>query len=158
MELQDPVVLYTAASNIEAHEIADMLQMQGIPAHVVEDNSPQSMWLGGLNTAIHKPRVWVSQADKEVALNHMREYDARLRLRDSANRARVDPLQTVVFSTCDRCGQEVEFPVAQSGTVQSCPHCASYMDVDPDPEFSDWDVGEPEATATDDEDTEQEDK
>lgn len=159
MELQDPVVVYTAASNIEAHEIAEMLQTHGIPSHVIEDNTPHSMWMGGLNSAIHKPQVWVSKTDKETALNHMRKYDARLRLRDSANRARLNPLQTVLFSTCDRCGHEVQFPVAQSGTVQTCPHCAAYMDVDPDPEFGDWDVGEPEVTVTtDDEDAEQEDE
>lgn len=154
MELKDPVVVYTAASNIQAHEIVEMLRSEGVAAHVVEDNAPQSMWLGGLNSSIHKPQVWVSQADKSAALSQIHDFEERQRLRQSANRAQVNQLQTVVFSTCDRCGREAEFPVAQSGTVQSCPHCAAFMDVDLNPEFCDWDVGDPESPAEIEEDLE----
>ena len=49
MELQEPVAICTAASNIEAHEIAELLLVAGVAAQVVEDNSQIGVWIGGLN-------------------------------------------------------------------------------------------------------------
>jgi hypothetical protein len=34
--------------------------------------------------------------------------------------------------------------VVQSGSVQQSSNCSAYMDVDVDPDFIEWDVGQPE--------------
>ena len=43
MDFKKPVVVYTAATNIEAHLIVDMLLANGVPAHVIEDQSGVSL-------------------------------------------------------------------------------------------------------------------
>ncbi len=44
--MNDPVVVYNAATNIEAFQICEMLNGEGIDAHAVEDTSRVGVWLG----------------------------------------------------------------------------------------------------------------
>jgi hypothetical protein len=144
MELQDPVVVYTAASNLEAYDVAEWLGEAQIPSHVVEDLEVIAAWAGGLNTAIHRPQVWVSQVNQDEALAEIQKYEDRRKSRRAADLAKIAQNQTVLFATCEKCGVESEFPVVQSGSVQQCSNCSAYMDVDVDPDFIEWDVGQPE--------------
>ncbi len=50
MDFKQPVVVYTAATNMEAHLILQMLHANGIPAHAVEDQSGVSLWGAGTIT------------------------------------------------------------------------------------------------------------
>jgi hypothetical protein len=42
-----------------------------------------------------------------------------------------------VTAVCEDCGKSSEWPAAEMGKTQTCPHCNSYMDV-PDPDEN-WD-------------------
>ena len=47
-----------------------------------------------------------------------------------------------VTAVCEECGESAEFPAAERGTVQTCPHCHKWIDI-PAPD-DDWDVGDAE--------------
>lgn len=144
MEIENPVVVYTAASNLEAYDVAEALGLVGISAHVVEDLPAIAAWVGGLNSVIHKPQVWVAKTDLEEARKTVLAFEDRQRARRAADLAKISRNQTVILATCERCGEESEFPVVQSGSVQSCPYCSAYLDVDIEPDSVEWDVGKPE--------------
>lgn len=144
MELKDPVVVYTAASNMQAYDLAEVLGMVNIPAHVVEDLETMAAWVGGINSVIHKPQVWVSRSDEAFARKEIQAYEERQRARRAVDIATIQRNQTIIFVTCERCGEESEYPVIQAGSVQKCPHCSAYLDVDVDSEVADLDVGDPE--------------
>jgi hypothetical protein len=43
-------------------------------------------------------------------------------------------------AVCEDCGKSSEWPAAEMGTTQVCPHCHNYMDVpDPDEQWDDMD-------------------
>jgi hypothetical protein len=50
-----------------------------------------------------------------------------------------------VVAECEECGAKSEWPAAAMGTTETCPHCLAYMDIpDPDDDWANVDVGEPE--------------
>lgn len=58
----------------------------------------------------------------------------------------------IVTAVCEECGKESEWPAAEMGTTQDCPHCGEYMDVpDPDENWEgiDFEGSEDEAAAGD---------
>ncbi len=63
MELNDPVAVYTAGSNLDAHQLVLALQAFEIESQVIEDNSTAGVWVGGVNSQIHKTQIWVSKVD-----------------------------------------------------------------------------------------------
>ena len=65
--LNNPVVLCTSASNHAAHLIAAQLNENGIPAAVVEDQSPVGMTAIGLLPGIHSPQVFVDKSRLDAA-------------------------------------------------------------------------------------------
>lgn len=144
MELQDPVAIYTAASNIEAHEIAELLLVTGISAQVVEDNSQIGAWVGGLNSVLHKPKLWVSSSDLESANSVIREYEARIQQRQLTHQVQVDLNSEWIDARCDTCGTVTRYAPVEKGTVVNCPSCYAFMDVGGDVEFDDWNVIEVE--------------
>ncbi len=144
MELQDPVVVYTAASNLEAYDVAEWLGEAKIPSHVVEDLEVIAAWAGGLNTSIHRPQVWVAKPDKEKALAEIQRYEDRKKSRRAADLTKIAQNQTVLFATCEKCGKESQFSGSPVRSVQVCSNCSAYMDVDVDPDFIEWDIGQPE--------------
>lgn len=143
MELQEPVLVYTAAKNLEAHDVAEWLRAAKISSHVVEDLAIAA-WAGGLNTTIHRPQVWVSKSQQQEAIAEIQKYEDRLRARRVADLAKIARDQTVLLSICEQCGESAEFPIEQSGSVQRCWNCGAYIDVDEDPGLMEWDVGQPE--------------
>jgi hypothetical protein len=153
MDLRDPVAAYTAVSNTEAHLICDLLRNAGIPAAAMEDVSGVGLWLGGTLAGIHKPQVWVERADLDRARPVLTEYERQATERRAAERGEREAMPPVVV-VCEECGKESQFPAAQQGTVQSCPHCHAYVDVGDDVGLEGWDEvpGEDEAEpAADDE-------
>lgn len=136
MALGDPVMAYTAGSNVEAHLVCGLLHDAGIEAVVVEDVSQAGVWVGGLNTDMHKPQVWVERADIDRVGPLVAEYERRSAERWVAERSVAGEPVAVV---CEGCGRQSEFPAAQRGTVQNCPHCRAYVDVGDDIGFDGWD-------------------
>ncbi len=124
MELTDPIVAYTAAGNLEAHLVVDLLSANGVNAHVVEDISGLSLSLFGTISQVHKPQVFIERSDTEKAAELLREFDAKKheRLQQLAD---APPLT----AECGECGTKSEFPASQDGTVQNCPKCFAFMDV-----------------------------
>ncbi len=47
-----------------------------------------------------------------------------------------------VSAVCEECGRSSEWPAAEMGTTENCPHCGAYMDIpDPDDDWSGVDFG-----------------
>jgi hypothetical protein len=146
MSLRDPFAAYNAASNLEAHLVCGLLQDAGIQAVVIEDVSQVGVWLGGTVAEIHKPQVWIERADIERARPVLTDYERRnaeRRAAERAERAAGPPVEVV----CEECGKRSEFPAAQNGTTQNCPHCGAYVDVGDEVGIEGWDEapGEDEA-------------
>ena len=62
MHFKHPVIVYTAATNVEAQMIVEMLHANGVLAHAVEDHCSVSLWPLGTLSQFHKPNVWVEEA------------------------------------------------------------------------------------------------
>src|SRR5262245_38812156 len=133
MALRDPVAAYNAASNTEAHLVRHALAGADIEAHVTEDVSQVGVWVGGLVPEIHKPQVWVEQADIERAKPVLEAYErtAAKRLAARARQAGSEPSIAVV---CEDCGKTTSFSPTLRGTVDQCTHCGAYVDVGDDGE------------------------
>ncbi len=136
--MQDPVVAYTALNATEAHLVAAMLVDAGVPAEVVDDISGVGVWWGGMNSSIHKPRVYVDRADGPRAVPVIAEY-GRLTQAKLAPARDGDPVAVI----CDECGTATTFPPEKRGTVERCPSCRAYVDVGDDEAFDGWAEGGP---------------
>ncbi len=143
MPLRDPVAVYNAANNVEAHLVKNALLASGIEAFVIEDVSEVGTWVGGHVAEIHKPQVWVDRADIERAGPVLDDYEQRAaELRDPATQVeRTGPPIEVV---CEECGGRSSFPAAQWGSVQQCPLCGGFVDVGDEEPADDWSEAEPE--------------
>lgn len=135
MELKKPVAVYTAATNLEAHYLREMLQSEGIEAAVIEDESRAGVWMFGLLPQIHKPKIWVDEVHAERARALiLAEERRRQEPRDGGG---VGPFIAVV---CEECRETTMFPAAENGRVGTCSHCGAFVDVGDD-ESATWDVG-----------------
>lgn len=121
---KNPVSVYTAASNLEAHLIAEMLMSHGIAACAIEDQSGVSLWAMGTISQFHQPQIWVEQSTAQAAaaliLTHEQKHQAR-------NRTFSGPAE--LDATCEDCGATKTFPSSMDGTTQDCPQCGGYVDV-----------------------------
>jgi hypothetical protein len=128
MALQNPLVVYDAATNAEAQMLKLLLIEAGIEAFVSEDLSPGGLWMFGLLPGIHKPQVWVSQAEVDEAHRILEGYERQAAERRQRNSQQGDSSPIKVL--CEECGQASLFPSTQRGSVQYCPRCGAYVDVD----------------------------
>lgn len=124
MDFKNPVVVYTAPTNLEAHVVVTMLFANDVPAHAVEDQSGASIWAFGTISQFHKPNVFVDQCNYDRAITLIAQYEEQQRARANAQ-ANEEPIE----ARCEECGKSSMFPKSQSGSVQECPHCYAYMDV-----------------------------
>jgi ribosomal protein S27E len=147
MALQDPVAVYTASSNVEAHMLSNALNDAGVEAHVLEDlNAVGFSWFGPV-PVVHRPKVCVNRADVERAQPILLDYETRQSERHEAKTDTSLPVQIV----CEDCGEKSVFAYGLLGTVQTCKHCGAFLDVEleggesPD-DFASEDIqeGEPE--------------
>ena len=146
MELHDPVAIYTAASDLEAYEIVELLQGSEIPAQVIEDMN----LLDGLNPPVHAAKVWVASGDLERATAVTREYEARVLQRDLAHHVPVDLNSEWIDARCDKCGTVTRYAPIQKGAVENCPNCYAFMDIGSDVDFDDWNVIDAETNGEND--------
>jgi hypothetical protein len=132
MSLREPVVIYTAASNVEAQLVRNALIKSGLQAFVTEDVSQVGTWMLGLMSQIHKPQVWVDRADVQRVRPVLEEFERRateLRDPEAAEGTRGGPPIKVM---CETCGEYSIFPGVQRGSVQQCQFCGAYVDVEND--------------------------
>jgi len=129
--LVDPVKIYAAKSNVQAQLICRLLQQASIDAFAGEDFSPAGVWMGGTLPGVFDAAVWVGRADAERAAQVIREHE-----RVESERSAAEGPE--VWVTCEECGKTFAFPAAQQGTVQDCPHCGAYVDVEADGLPDEW--------------------
>jgi putative signal transducing protein len=129
MELKDPVAVYNAEREVEAHFLKNVLIEAGVDAAVTEDVSMVGLWIGGVLPEIYKPQVWVSRVDLDRAVPIIADYDRRLVERRRAADAQLEPEQTIAVGVCDKCGTSSVFPTKLLGSVQICSKCGAYVDV-----------------------------
>jgi hypothetical protein len=137
MDLKEPFAVYTAAGNLEAHMIAEMLNANGIAAFADEDQSGVSLWAFGTISQFHKPRVWVEKSATADAARLIVDFEDQKR-----NRRNPGDSDGEIEVECEECGKTTTFPESLNGTTQECSHCHAYVDVG---EFE-WDdqIGEAE--------------
>lgn len=130
MTLQNPQVVYTAASNTEAYLLRLALEQAGVDAFVMEDTSGTGFWALGLISQIHRPKVCVEATAVEAARQIILDFEAwnQERLQQSAEGS---DTREAVDVTCKDCGHSSSFPAHLMGTVQNCPHCKAYVDCEP---------------------------
>lgn len=129
MNLTNPVTAYVASTNLEAQLLKVLLEEAEIEAHVSEDNSLAGLWAFGTLPEIHRPRIWVSDADLNRAHLLLKDYDARAAEREQARQQTADPEDATIEVLCEECIQKSTFPAAQRGAIADCPHCGAYVDV-----------------------------
>jgi hypothetical protein len=149
MPLQEPVAVYTAANNVEAHVICNILRDEGVEAHVTDDVSQAGVWMLGLLPGIHRPQVWIDRSNVDRAKPILEDYEDRLLERQEADRQDLVAGEATVEADCEECGRSSDFPAAQRGTVQDCPHCGAYVDVGDSPEWEEQ-LDVPDADGGDD--------
>lgn len=124
MEFKDLRLVYTAATDLEAHLMVDMLKANGVPALAVEDQSGASLWMFGTNSQFHKPNVYVDKSTAETARQLIVDFEDRRREHHNPGTSTRD-----VQVKCEECGKATTFPDSLTGTVQECPFCRAYVDV-----------------------------
>jgi hypothetical protein len=106
----DAVEVYSAANLLEAHQVKNVLQDEGIAAKVVGEalQTAAGELPIGWTTA---PRLWVAQADYETARQIIDNWE---RERQTAK-----PIQSPPPWVCSHCGEEVP------GEFDICWNCQS---------------------------------
>lgn len=128
MALQDPVVAYDAANNVEATIVRDTLADAGIEAFAVEDLTPIGTWMFGLLPGIHKPQVWIERANLDRARPVLEEFE-----REASSRRRAAGDGESIDVECEECQNVSRYAPSCRGHVEVCSHCGAFVDVG-DPE------------------------
>jgi hypothetical protein len=138
MAHQDPVAVYNAANNVEAHLVCNALLNAGVEASVTEDVSQVGVWALGLIPEIHKPQVWVARADIERAAPVLADYERRAAELRDVRTPEQSQGGTEIEVVCEGCGKQSVFPAAQRGSVQECRHCGGFVDVEDQDSAEEW--------------------
>src|SRR5262249_41897631 len=108
----------------------DLLVQAGVEAFVSQDLSAVGGWALGLLPEIHKPQVWVDQANLESARPVLQAYERRKIERQRAVNTSNSTEGPMLEAACAECHKTSRFPELLRGTVQNCPHCGGFMDVE----------------------------
>jgi Putative prokaryotic signal transducing protein len=138
MAITNPIPVYNAKDNIEAHIVRNYLEQNGIDAYVTRDDSLGGIWMFGLLPEIHKPQVWVDRSNLDAAFPLLQQFENVLREQHRQPDVAKDGASELLKATCEDCDKTSEFPTSSTGTVQDCPHCGAYIDVG-DAEIDDFD-------------------
>jgi hypothetical protein len=128
MGLSDPVAIYNAESNDQAHLMCLYLEHCGIEAHFTYDDSLVGYWMFGRLPEIHKPQVWVDRSNVDAVRPLIEEFERRNRESRAVNQGNNTDLEAILV-VCEECGTTAHFPSWKKGTTQDCPNCAAYVDV-----------------------------
>lgn len=116
MSLDDPVLIYQSANNVFAFLVQIYLAGEGIEA-IATDHGTAEYRAG---------QVWIRRRDAADAIQKLKEYLERMRVKADEIEVRADETIDVV---CEECGETSTFHGSYFGSVQECFHCLSYLDV-----------------------------
>jgi Putative prokaryotic signal transducing protein len=148
MALQEPVAVYSAKTNTEAMMLCYTLKQEGIEANLMEDLSSIGLGEGGTPPNIHLLKVWVDKSDESRAAEILQNYEKSVFDHLPERTAGVAD-ETLVQAVCEGCGKASMFSGKILGSVQECPFCGDFMDVESAEGQADWD-GEWETDESDD--------
>jgi hypothetical protein len=126
---RDPRCVFVSHNMSEAVVTAAWLNERGVPAEVMSQAT-----LGGLEgltgwapgVSLRGIEVWVDKAeDVPAARDLLVQHEAVL-----AERARAAEAAGPIQVHCEECDQSSVFPPSQIGSIQDCPHCGAYIDVE----------------------------
>lgn len=129
---RDPRCVFVADSLIEAELGTSLLSQQGIDAELMNRST-----LGGLEgltpwsssgVSARGLEIWVKNAADATKARELLEHHEELRAARAAVREKA---QGTLLVVCEDCGEHSSFPASAQGSVQHCPHCDSYLDVEP---------------------------
>src|SRR5580765_5308388 len=136
---RDPKCVLVVTDRRAAESLAEWLTAKGYPAepHTPGISAISDGIAGAVPTVPHEFEVWVVKEDdagkaKEL-IEDQREAVKAMREREAKRAARTG----TVTAVCEECGKSSEWPAAEMGSTQDCPHCGSFLDV-PDPDEN-WD-------------------
>ena len=143
-----PQCVLVASEIATARALADWLTEKGYPAEAVPPPAVaapgDSLGLSeeafiGIEVRVAKPEhvdpAKAAIAEQKEALDAIRDLHKKRAARTGT-----------VTAVCEDCGKSSEWPAAEMGTTQVCPHCDGYMDVpDPDDDWGDIDFSEGES-------------
>lgn len=121
MSERDPRCIFTADNRETAEFLAAWLTRNGISADVVDNpNRPPSDSGGGVE-------VWaLDPLEIPRGIELLEQHSTEL----AREVAKLNPPSgEPIRATCEDCGREAEYAFATRGTVQTCPHCAGYVDI-----------------------------
>lgn len=106
----------------EAELMQTLLEEQGIPAYLADDNLIAMDWL--MSAAVGGVKLQVAAEDVDRAQQWIEANQSR-------RRAGADPEhpQATLSFHCENCRQLIEFPAYRRGGVETCPLCHRYVDV-----------------------------
>jgi hypothetical protein len=139
--ISDPVAVYNAKNDIDAHLVCEYLQNHGIESHVTRDDSLVGTWR--LLPEIQKPQVWIDRSAVEAAKPLLMKYEQRQRLHATPAEGSAERERDYIEVVCEECGKTSVFGGSKNGTVQDCQHCGAYVDVSDDPILDDFDTEPP---------------
>lgn len=129
---RDPRCVHVVDNPMEAEVVAAWLNDHGVLAEVMNRNT-----LGGLEgltpwsstgVSARGIEIWVrNAADAEKARTLIEQEEEQRSARQAARASASGSL----LVTCEDCGLTSSFPASKQGSVQNCPHCGSYIDVEP---------------------------
>lgn len=116
---QDLICVHRARDIGEADIIVAWLEERGIAAMVKDRYAAGTLQV---------PQVVAPRGIEVCVLDAQQAEPAHALLAEHAAEHAV-PKGAPVNATCEECGATTQFAAAQSGSVQSCPHCRAYLDV-----------------------------
>jgi len=137
-EERDPRCVYVFEDAVAANALAAWLTDKGYPALVHDPGPAVSGDALGLTEAVGTGfEVRVADPDHaaaaRTAVDEQKEALATVRAAQERRASRTGTVTVV----CEDCGKASDWPAAEMGRTQNCPHCGGYMDV-PDPDEN-WD-------------------
>jgi endogenous inhibitor of DNA gyrase (YacG/DUF329 family) len=133
LKLAEAVIQLLAANDIPAEAIVSPTQLEAEPITGMTDALAAQEFAIRVTdaTKIVAARDLLSSAESAAAVQAIREK----RLQRTG----------MVTAICEECGKASEWPAETMGTTDTCPFCSAYMDIpDPDDDWSDVDVGQPD--------------
>lgn len=137
-EERDPRCVHVAPDLRSADLIAAWLGEKGFKCETVPPENPAAP-PDGIGLTEHAPpgvEIRVIDVDEAGKARDLiaDQIEAVKAIRSMQERRAA--LGGTVTAVCEECGKSSEWPAADMGTTQDCPHCMKYMDI-PDPE-DDW--------------------
>jgi len=134
-DAKHPQCVWVAPEIGVARAFAEWLTDKGFPAEAVPPaavaNVGDSLGMSGESFPGVEVRV-VKPEHAEPARQAFSEHKAAIEAIRARHQARAARTGTTT-AVCEECGKSSEWPAAEMGTTQDCPHCGQYMDI-PDPD------------------------